>query len=743
MNALFLKILNMSLSAGWLVLAVLVVRLALRNRPRWLCVLLWGIVAVRLVCPFSIESALSLMPSGETLPETVLSGPQFSVQTGLAPVDSRVNGYLGDRYFEGVTVPAHSGANLMTVLAGIWLAGAAALLVYGLIRFLLLRRRLATATLLRDNIRQSEYAPSPFVLGLFRPVIYLPYDLDAADLPYVIAHEQAHIRRLDPWWKAIGFVLLAVYWFHPLLWVAYVLLGRDIEAACDEKVIRDMPAAARQAYASALLHCSMPARRFALSPLAFGESGVKGRIRNIARYRKPAVWLVAAALVLCAAVAVVFLTDPPSDPADPDAALTAYTESLQSGITFADDTFSFPLPANLPEDVTLEMRVERHATYENGSGTAVYVLKAADDAAAAGQTYTISLEPDYDLLTLHLFYTNTEGAQTQHSIDLLALRPEEGSTAAVSLTEETAADCIAQTLATLTLHSDQTVSFTLPDTIPVSEDGRTRLEISLNATFRSAPDTYSVQSLVADDQAPGTWQAGQTYTGTLETSRGELVSLSMGVFFMTEVEADAFQIYASDSLEISAPFSYDTPAGYTSPAVQVRQDGTQVQLTFTLQDGSTPQLAFTLPAGVTVAEGDAAQPDSLLLVKGSDAVVGSISLYDLGTADPDALQSVDTGADELPMQVFAAVALSNHVAYTDYTVRRHWDTGAAATARYAWQALSDADAGAAADAPWQQADCVLAYDWAVMPRFVQIMWAEDTISAADLAALAESVQLTA
>ena len=310
MNELFLKIVNMSVSASWLVLAVLVLRLALKKAPKWINVLLWGIVALRLLCPFSIESALSLIPSAQTLPETVIHGRTFDVQTGIPPVDNRINDYLDDRYYEGVTVPTNNGSNVMTVLAVIWLLGVAAMLVYTAVSYSRLNRKVASAVRLRENIFQSEYVDSPFVLGIIRPRIYLPYGMDEQKMTHVIAHERTHIRRRDHWWKPLGFLLLTVHWFNPLMWVAYILLCRDIELACDERVIAELGTEERADYSQALLACSVNRRLIAACPLAFGEVGVKERVKNVLNYKKPGFWIVLIAVVACIAVAVCFLTDP-------------------------------------------------------------------------------------------------------------------------------------------------------------------------------------------------------------------------------------------------------------------------------------------------------------------------------------------------------------------------------------------------------------------------------------------------
>lgn len=313
MNELFLKIINMSISASWLVLAVLILRFVLKKAPKWINVLLWGIVAIRLICPFSFESALSLIPSAETFPKKIISGPSFDVQSGITPVDNRINDYLGDRYFEGVTVPANNGNTIMTILTIVWTIGILLLVAYTVISYWRLHREIDTAVRYKDNIFQSENVSSPFVLGLIKPRIYLPFKLDGQDMEHVVAHEQAHIRRKDHWWKPLGFLLLTIHWFNPLMWLAYVLLCRDIELACDEKVIKGLSNEQRADYTQALVACSVNRRMIAACPLAFGEVGVKERVKSVMNYKKPAFWVIIIAVIVCVGVAVCFLTNPKQD----------------------------------------------------------------------------------------------------------------------------------------------------------------------------------------------------------------------------------------------------------------------------------------------------------------------------------------------------------------------------------------------------------------------------------------------
>ena len=313
MNEFFLKIINMSISASWLIFAVLILRLVLKKAPKWVNVLLWGIVAIRLICPFSFESALSLIPSAETFPKKIISGPSFDVQSGITPVDNRINDYLGDRYFEGVTVPANNGNTIMTILTIVWTIGILLLVAYTVISYWRLHREIDTAVRYKDNIFQSENVSSPFVLGLIKPRIYLPFKLDGQDMEHVVAHEQAHIRRKDHWWKPLGFLLLTIHWFNPLMWLAYVHLCRDIELACHEKVIKGLSNEQRADYTQALVTCSVNRRMIAACPLTFGEVGVKERVKSVMNYKKPAFWVIIIAVIVCVGVAVCFLTNPKQD----------------------------------------------------------------------------------------------------------------------------------------------------------------------------------------------------------------------------------------------------------------------------------------------------------------------------------------------------------------------------------------------------------------------------------------------
>ena len=314
MAAVFLKLLNLSISASWLVLVVLVLRFVWKRSPKWINVLLWGIVALRLMLPFSIESALSLIPSAETVsPAVVQFDPAPTITSGVSVIDNAVNPALSEHFAAAPTASVNP-LYVWTEIAGwVWLIGLGAMLLYALVSYLRLRRRVSVSLPVQDQIYLCDAISSPFILGVVKPHIYLPSGLDEVQRQNVLAHEQAHLARRDHWWKPLGFALLAVYWFNPVLWLAYTLLCRDIELACDERVIRTMDESAVKTYSTVLLACSMPRKAVITCPLAFGEVGVKERVRNALHYKKPAFWVVAASVAVCVVVAVCFLTNPPTD----------------------------------------------------------------------------------------------------------------------------------------------------------------------------------------------------------------------------------------------------------------------------------------------------------------------------------------------------------------------------------------------------------------------------------------------
>ena len=310
MGELFLKTLNMSIAASWLILAVVMLRFALKKAPKWIAVLLWGVVAVRLVVPFSFESALSLIPSAETFNAHNIQYETPAISSGIPAVNNAVNPVQGETF---ATNPAASVNPLYVwtfIVSVIWLIGIAAMLLYAVISYVRVRQSVGESVPYEGDIFLCDHVKSPFILGLVRPKIYLPSSMDAASMEPVIAHEKAHLTRCDHWWKPVGFLILTVHWFNPLCWIAYVLLCRDIELACDEKVIRQMDLNGKKQYSTALLEFSTGRRLVTICPLAFGEVGVKERVKNVLNYKKPAFWLIVVAIIACGVVTVCFATNP-------------------------------------------------------------------------------------------------------------------------------------------------------------------------------------------------------------------------------------------------------------------------------------------------------------------------------------------------------------------------------------------------------------------------------------------------
>lgn len=324
LSELFLKILDMSLSASWLVLAVIVARLVLRKAPKWVNVLLWGLVAVRLLCPFTPESSLSRVPDNDAMLSDWTDDYvgdieifhdnraefQTAVEAGRTPLYAGEDGYYVVTAPDKVSAPRTVGNTLVPALSVLWLLGMAAMGEYTLFSYWQLRRQVRLAIEVSEDVYLSEFIDTPFVLGLFRPRIYLPYHLSEQDSRHVIAHERTHIRRRDYWWKPLGFALLSVHWFNPVLWLAYCLLCRDIEMACDEKVVRELDPQQRADYSQALLNCSVLHHKITACPLAFGEVGVRERVQSVLHYKKPAAWMLLIAAAVCVVVAVCFLTEP-------------------------------------------------------------------------------------------------------------------------------------------------------------------------------------------------------------------------------------------------------------------------------------------------------------------------------------------------------------------------------------------------------------------------------------------------
>ena len=310
MEALFLKLLDMGVSANWPILAVIAARFLLRNAPKSVRCILWALVALRLACPVRIPSPVSFAPK-TTAVEQILTEREVTIPRQI-PTFRNQDGVTPDNAESSKPESASASVRLTEIFSAVWLAGLSAMSLYALAGFLRLRRTVSASLPTGKNLWICDDIPAPFILGILRPRVYLPSNLDEAQARYVIAHENAHLRHYDHFWKPLGYSLLSVYWFHPLVWVAYVLFCRDLELACDERVVREMKLSERAAYSQALLDCSRERGNVAACPLAFGETGVKTRVRAVLNYRKPAFWIVIASVIVSAVVAICFMTSPPT-----------------------------------------------------------------------------------------------------------------------------------------------------------------------------------------------------------------------------------------------------------------------------------------------------------------------------------------------------------------------------------------------------------------------------------------------
>lgn len=310
MEAVFLKIFNMSITAGWLVLAIVILRLIFKKAPKAIVVFMWALVGVRLVCPFSAQSIFSLIPSAETLPQDIIYSKYPAIHSGVPILNSTVNPIISNSMAPEAGASVNPMQIVIFIASVIWIVGIAAMIIYSVVSYLRLHSKVREAVPYKDNIWLCDRIDTPFILGVVRPRIYLPSNINEQDIEYVTAHERAHLKRRDHWWKPLGFILLTVYWFNPVLWLAYILLCKDIELACDEKVINDMGTEIKKPYSNALINCSISRKTISACPVAFGEVGVKSRVKSVLNYKKPAFWIVAAAIIASIAVAVCFLTNP-------------------------------------------------------------------------------------------------------------------------------------------------------------------------------------------------------------------------------------------------------------------------------------------------------------------------------------------------------------------------------------------------------------------------------------------------
>lgn len=390
MTEIFLKLVNMSISASWLIVAILVLRFVLQKAPKAVRCVLWCLVGFKLIFPFSIESALSLIPSPEVITHDTMYAAKPTIDSGINVVNHTVNPILAEYFAPNPGDSVNPLQVLTAVAAFVWMIGVTVLIGYMLFSFFRLKGKVKEAVWLRENIYQSEAVVSPFILGVVSPCIYLPFSLKEEELMCVLAHEKAHIRRGDHLWKPLGFLILAVHWFNPLVWIAFVCLCRDIELACDEKVMRQIGEDKKKLYSYALLNCSVSHKMIAACPLAFGEVGVKLRIKNVLSYKKPTFWIMLISILACVVCAVCFMTEPK----------TENNESKE------EDFISVPLKARRIYEVIAQWDEDK-VENDGGYGTAYYAFatdnyikyeKAAESITLEAHVKEILMDMDNAIL---------------------------------------------------------------------------------------------------------------------------------------------------------------------------------------------------------------------------------------------------------------------------------------------------------------------------------------------------------
>ena len=376
MEGIFVKLLNMSVSASSFILIAVLLRALLKRSPKWIHCLLWGLVAVRLVCPLSFESSFSLAPRADFV-ETKLGVQREDGRYMNSATDAgkALNDDLDNAQNKNLANKGNADKQSdWKKISWTWFVGVVLLLGYAAISYLRFRKKVQASVRLRDGIYVCDNIRTPFILGVIRPGIYLPSDMDEVQTDNVIAHERAHLSRLDQVWKPLGYCLLAVYWFNPLCWLAYVLFCRDMELACDEKVIRDMDVEDKKVYSRVLLSFSDPSHRIAAGPLAFGEIGVKKRIQSVLNYRKPAFWMVGLAILALVVTSLCFLTNP-----------KAANDPVQTM-----GTAEYQLPDGLEAESADDLTIFTPNAYKVGSEAS-----CADDRISAGYIQKFNTTDDW------------------------------------------------------------------------------------------------------------------------------------------------------------------------------------------------------------------------------------------------------------------------------------------------------------------------------------------------------------
>lgn len=802
MEGLFTTVLSMSFAGSWAIAAVLAARLLLKKAPKILSYALWAVVLVRLLMPVSFSSPYFGVPQLQDAPTMDFVQQETAVHA-VPPTNFPMQ----------QNQPASSSVSLLLVLSLVWAAGICIMLLYGVISYIKLRKKLVGAIHLRDNIYMADYLATPFVIGFIRPKIFLPSTLEKWEIPYILAHEQHHIWRLDYLAKPFGFLALSVHWFNPLVWLAFLLFCKDMEMSCDEAVIGKLGENVRAEYSAALLSLATGHKTIAGMPLAFGEGDTKGRIRNMKNWKKPVLWIVAIAAVCCLLLGIFLLTnreDAPGSSAPIEEKsysplLDVSAADLKNAQEIVDDwsvraDAAFDVAFGIAGDYETRISIGESAYFKvidprfssvedlnrvlyaacTDSGLRALGMGPADEMYREQDGQLYRLEADY--ITCQAWDDTVLGIVEQSDNRMVLRMPIAPDTAedmvmtgasaydvtfvkeknlwkldrqafymgelpenrpslptSLALTEETANACMTEILNSFRVEQDGTVTFRIPDTIPQSDNEAVCLNIDLYAEFQQREKDIS-QVLLEQERH---WQDGEVYADRLDLSLGELKRIFMRVSF-PEVEGDGWKdVFPAKYLELTPPFenrASDTGEGDT---ISAAQSGSEILVDLTFRNVPAAQLSFTLPKGVVLGE-EVNGPDhsGYQLKDESGKEIGEFFFMGLA-AGPEDLQNIDTAAPQLPMQIFAGVALPNHVMYDNYQVQAFTATGAAATALFSSQDLSLMDKyGSAVEIPFDnRKNLTLFYDYEKLPVFLQISFDEAVVSQSVCAEIAKSVQV--
>lgn len=611
----FKQVLSLSLSGCFFIAFALVLRLFFNRYSKLYSYILWILVFVKLILPFGIP--VQMYKTKQTLINTYYVYyyiPQnFNFNT---PSDNFIN--------------AAQSPNIQFNFGTIWLIAALVIIAKTVFDFIKLKNKVKNARNYKDNIYLSDCINTPFVMGVFNPQIYIPQNIPLKWQEYVILHEKIHTKRKDNIFKIFAFFVCCIHWFNPLVWLSFILCERDMEASCDEAVIKILGESHKKEYSSCLLALSAGINILPKAYLSFGSGKIKNRIKNVLHYKKP--------LFLTVCISVLILV------------LVAVSVALK------------------PQEITSSQSEEEF------TGTGSYI----------------------------------------------------------DITKENAEQFIQDTLSSFVIHSDGKMTFKFPQQMPKGED--IQLNIILTATYYKDGSVFENVSIIPQERSD--WVPGEQISVTTDTQN--LGEVMFGVSFRQYTSPNTFTDYLSDYVTFTSPFDYGSSA--QDKGAQISYENGKTVIKYTFSDGKESKVSLELPQDLQL---NLIEEDlyTILLVKQEDMIIGQIDLYPLATYSKEDLESVNTSENTIPMQIFATTDLANHVNYEDYTVVKSDKAFACATAKYTWQDLADDNYSAAAEIPWQKADCILAYHWENMPYYMQIIITEGNYSPQQLAEIAQSITI--